>query len=128
MRGMGFEPMRLAPTDLETVSLTTRTSPLCWQLRCQHNVNVLSLPRALSALVSSDTPANPTQGVGLVGICFLIAAYPSKNDPTETRTRVPRFKVWCPNHWTIRSQLKVVLFSVEPNTLPIPGIEPGPKG
>ena len=23
---MGFEPMRIAPTDLETVSLTTRTS------------------------------------------------------------------------------------------------------
>ena len=25
---MGFEPMRIAPTDLETVSLTTRTSSL----------------------------------------------------------------------------------------------------
>ena len=28
IRGMGFEPMRIAPTDLETVSLTTRTSSL----------------------------------------------------------------------------------------------------
>ena len=26
LRGMGFEPMRFATTDLETVSLTTRTS------------------------------------------------------------------------------------------------------
>ncbi len=29
MRGMGFEPMRLAPRELESRSLTTRTSALC---------------------------------------------------------------------------------------------------
>jgi hypothetical protein len=28
MRGMGFEPMQFALTELETVSLTTRTSSL----------------------------------------------------------------------------------------------------
>ena len=28
LRGMGFEPMRCETTDLETVSLTTRTSTL----------------------------------------------------------------------------------------------------
>lgn len=29
MRGMGIEPMRLAPVDLKPTSLTTRTSSLC---------------------------------------------------------------------------------------------------
>jgi hypothetical protein len=29
MRGVGIEPTRIAPLDLKTNSLTTRTSPLC---------------------------------------------------------------------------------------------------
>ena len=99
LRGMGFEPMQLSLTDLETVALTTRPSSLYDSIKSCSEVVLGIEPRLQESKSCVLTIIRYNQR-----ILFKVKKQ-TQRGRTRDRTEITRVRVLCTYHYTMQPEV-----------------------